>query len=310
MGADQKSVSEANTIGEYFILDLVGSGGLGQVYKAKHRRTKEIVALKRLHDQYQTNKKLLGLFHKEIMIHSQVSHPNCVRFVEACLTPPDAHIVTSFVDGYNCHSLIRDHAPLPPLVACCIMIDFLQGLEHLHCLDIVHTDITPANLMIEKSGRVMLADFGLSSHHEIENYEGIMVGTPGYQAPERLQNAPITTAIDIYGAGIVLYELLRGERLFPNPAIKETLPRMQKIKVDWVQTGNREVDKLLKSCIAGSLAFQPGKRFETPKHFMFAIYQILKLFQIRFTRRAILQWMVEKKLTHHAPPSQLQRIHI
>ncbi len=117
MGADQKSVSEANTIGEYFILDLVGSGGLGQVYKAKHRRTKEIVALKRLHDQYQTNKKLLGLFHKEIMIHSQVSHPNCVRFVEACLTPPDAHIVTSFVDGYNCHSLILEHnkiSSIPP----------------------------------------------------------------------------------------------------------------------------------------------------------------------------------------------------
>jgi len=80
-------------IGHCEILELVGSGGLGEVYRARHLKTGNIVALKRLHDKYQSNPKLLGLFHKEILMHAQVSHKHCVKFIEADLTPPNAHIV-------------------------------------------------------------------------------------------------------------------------------------------------------------------------------------------------------------------------
>jgi serine/threonine protein kinase len=239
-----------------------------------------------------------------------VSHKHCVKFIEADLTPPNAHIVTEFVEGFNCHNLIREAGPIPPLVACCILLDMLQGLEHLHCLDIVHSDLTPSNIMIEKTGRVLLADFGLSSEQEFENYAGMTVGTPGYQAPERLEHAPITALADVYGAGIILHEMLRGERLFMNMNDAETKRRMQSLKFDWVATGHKDFDKFLKGILATSLAYKPQKRYPTPRDFMYALYVCLKAFNIRYTRRAVLQWMVDKRLTKLPAQQPLQRIYV
>ncbi len=303
-------MAEAQVIGNYDIIELVGSGGLGEVYKSRHRKSGEIVALKRLHDQYQTNKKIMGLFHKEIMIQGQVSHKHCVSFIEADLTPPNAHIVTTFVDGLNCHNLIREVGAVPPLVVCCLMLDMLQGLEHLHCLDIVHSDITPSNIMVEKTGRILLADFGLSCMNEFEDYAGMTVGTPGYQAPERLQHAPITTQSDIYGAGIILFELLRGDRLFVNMTDKETEKKMHLLKYDWINSGNKEVDKRLKEILQTALSFKPSKRFATPRDFMYSIYQVLKAYNIRYTRRAILQFLIDRNLSTLPPAPPPQRIYI
>ena len=160
--------TEQKIIGNYIIQNKVGSGGLGEVYRAVHKETGQVVALKRLHDKYQANKKLLGLFHKEIMIHSRVSHKHCIKFLGADLTPPNAHTVSEFIEGLNCHYLIREAGAIPPIIACSIMLDMLQGLEHLHCLDIIHSDITPSNVIVETTGRVLLADFGLSSEKEFE----------------------------------------------------------------------------------------------------------------------------------------------
>jgi serine/threonine-protein kinase len=297
-------------LGNYEIIEKVGAGGLGEVYKARHVETGKIVALKRLHDKYQFNKRLLGLFHKETMIHSRVSHRNCVQFIEAHLQPPNAHIVTGFVDGYNGHKLIRQAGAIPPLVACCILIDALQGLEHLHCLDVIHSDLTPSNIMIDRSGRVLLADFGLSTNNEIEDYAGIMVGTPGYQSPERLLNEPMTALSDIYCAGIVLHEMLTGGRLFANMSPKEMLTAMKKLNFDWINTGDRYVDKGLTFALTKALAFKPGKRFETPKDMMFCLYQIVKTYRIRFTRRAIGQWLADKQLSSLKTDSARQHIYI
>lgn len=297
-------------IGHYEIIEKVGSGGLGEVFRARDLRTGDIVALKRLHDKYQTNKRLLGLFHKEIMIHSRVDHRHCVRFVEAHLEPPNAHIVTGYVDGTNGHNLIRAAGAIPPLIACCIMIDALQGLEHLHCLDVVHSDITPSNIMIDKTGKVLLADFGLSCINEVEDYAGMNVGTPGYQAPERLLNEPMTTLSDIYCAGIILYEMLAGGRLFANQTPKMTLHTMKRLKFDWLKTGHRNTDKALRHILQKALSYKASKRFETPHDFMFSLFQILKAYQIRYTRRAILQWLQDRQMTPYRLEKGRQNIYI
>lgn len=297
-------------IGKYRILQLVGSGGLGEVYRAEHPTTGEIVALKKLHEKFQQNPKLLGLFHKETMIHSRVSHRHCVKFIEANLTPPNAHIVTEFIDGSNCFKLLRSVGALPPLVACCLVLDMLQGLEHLHCLDIIHSDISPANVMLENTGRVVLADFGLSCNQEVEDYAGILVGTPGYLAPERLQRAPITTLSDIYCTGIVLFELLSGQNLFYGVPNDVVMRRMKNMDVEWVNTGNKVLDKYLKETLLCALAFSPNKRFPTPRDFMYALYQCIKLYDIRYTKRAILQWLSERKMTSHPVELPMQNIYV
>ncbi len=298
------------TIGHCEILELVGSGGLGEVYRATDKRNGHTVALKRLHDKYQNNPKLLGLFHKEILMHSQVSHKHCVKFIEANLTPPNAHIITEFIEGINCHYLLKKMGPIPPLVACCIALDLLQGLDHIHCLDIIHSDLTPANIILEVTGRIVLADFGLSCKQEVEDYEGMTVGTPGYQAPERLTHDPMTRAADIYNAGIILHELLLGERLFSNPDPKDVMARMKSLPVQIPSTGDSQVDEYLKRMLKTALHLNPQKRFPSARDFMFAIYQVLKAYDIRYTRRAILQWMVDVKLTTLPSAEPRQTIYI
>lgn len=297
-------------IGHCEVLELVGSGGLGEVYRAKHLKTGQIVALKRLHDKYQTNPKLLGLFHKEILMHAQVSHKHCVKFIEADLTPPNAHIVTEFIEGTNCHYLLRKVGPVPPLIACCITLDLLQGLDHIHCLDMVHSDLTPANILLEVTGRTVLADFGLSCNQEVENYEGMTVGTPGYQAPERLQHQPMTPLSDIYNAGIIMHELLCGERIFPNPDPKDVSARMKNLPNRIPSSGDAKVDEFIQKMLKTALHLNPQKRFPSAREFMFAIYQILKAYDIRYTRRAILQWMADIRLTKIPAVEPKQTIYI
>jgi serine/threonine protein kinase len=303
-------VTEERIIGNYRLLELVGSGGLGEVFRATQMNTGETVALKRLHDKYQTNKKLLGLFHKEIMIHSRVDHKHCVKFLEADLTPPNAHIVTNFIDGLNCHNLIRSAGAVPPIIVCAIMLDMLQGLEHLHCLDVIHSDLTPSNIMVERTGKVLLADFGLSCNQEFEDYSGMTVGTPGYQAPERLDHAAITSQSDIYGAGIIMYELLSGERLFMNLTDKETKKKMQNMTFSFLNTGVKEFDNRLAEILGTALAYKSAKRFPAAREFMFALYTCLRSFQVRYTRRAILQWLSDTNLTHLEPQNPTQRIYV
>lgn len=296
-------------IGNYEIIEKVGSGGLGEVYKAKHVETGKIVALKRLHEQYQYKEKLLGLFHKEIMIHSKVFHRHCVQFIEADLTKGNAHIVSSFVDGVNCYNLVRDHY-IPPLIALCITFDMLRGIEHLHCLDIIHSDLSPSNVMVDKSGLTLVTDFGLSCVSEFEDYAGIQVGTPGYQAPERLMKKAVNQATDLYGVGIILWEMLKGSRLFFGSSPTEIKYRMEHIDVSWVNTSHSKLDHLIKQVLTISLKYHPEERFTTARDFMFAIHQCLKIPKISYTRRAILQWLVDEKRTSLPPKSPKQRIYI
>lgn len=298
------------TIGHCEIIELVGSGGLGEVFRARDKKTGNIVALKRLHDKYQNNSKLLGLFHKEILMHAQVSHKHCVKFIEADLTPPNAHIITEFIEGINCHYLLKKVGAIPPLIACCIALDLLQGLDHIHCLDIVHSDLTPANIILEVTGRTVLADFGLSCQQDIEDYEGMTVGTPGYQAPERLTHEPMTRAADIYNAGLILHELLLGERIFIDANPKSIMPRMKTLPLELTASGDSQVDEFIKRMLKTALHLNPQKRFPSARDFMFAIYQILKAYDIRFTRRAILQWMVDVQLTTLPPTDTHQNIYI
>ncbi len=296
-------------LGNYELLELVGSGGIGQVFRARNLQNEKIVALKRLHECYQNDKKLLGLFHKEIMIHSRVSHRHCVQYLDSDLTPGNAHIVTNFIEGHNTYNLVRNNGAVPPIVAASITLDMLQGLEHLHCLDIIHSDLTPSNVLVANNGLTLLVDFGLSCMPEVENYDGIIVGTPGYQAPERIEHGPISTLTDIYCSGIIFWELLTGKRLFFGYQANEVAARMKNTDLSAICTGDKNLNKALREILSIALAYKPENRFQTPRDFMYAVYQCLKYFGITHTRRAILQWLVDTELTSLPPDPPIQNIY-
>lgn len=169
--------------GHYRILHEVGMGGLGKVFKALDERTGQTVAIKLLHDRFTSSRKFLGIFHRELLTASRLYNKHIVGYLDSHFEPPTCFIVTEFVDGWSLYALMKRVQRLPPLVALCIFMDMLQGIDYLHLHDTVHSDLSSPNVMIDKSGRVMVTDFGLSCQIDVEDYKNYMVGTPGYYSP-------------------------------------------------------------------------------------------------------------------------------
>ncbi len=284
-------------LGSYVLGPQIGIGGLGQVFKARDVRNGETVALKVLHDKYAMDRKFLGIFHKELMIMSSLSHKHIVAYRESYFKPPICYVVTDYIDGWSGYSFLKRCGKVPPLVAFSIILDLLQAIDHLHLHDTVHADLSASNYMIDKQGRVFLMDFGLSCRPEIENYKNYLIGTPGYHAPEHITDQPITQRTDIFCVGILLFELLTGFK--PVPSFKdrrETLKAMKKINVkhivcsDWLM--QRKVRKFVKKC----LNLRPSGRFSNVEETMLACYDILRIYNIRYARHAIRQYILLREL--------------
>jgi serine/threonine-protein kinase len=292
----------------YKLLDEVGAGGLGRVFKAIDQRSGRTVAVKVLHKKYQQSRKFLGIFHREVLTVSRLRHKHIVEFLDCNFDPPAYFIVTEFVDGWSLHELIRKISPMPPLIALCIAIDMLRGIDYLHLHDTVHSDLSSPNVLIDKAGRVLVTDFGLAFNTEVEDYKNYMVGTPGYYSPEHVSQAAIITKSDIYCVGLLLYEMITAHKAVP--AVKSrsaVIAGMKAIDFDRIHTTERSMTKGLISILKGALKFSPSRRTKSAELMMFDIYKILKGHNIRFARLAIRQLLIDTKL---APPAEFTQQNI
>ena len=284
-------------IGHYRIVEEVGVGGLGRVFRAIDERSGRTVAVKVLHDKYQTNRKFLGIFHRELMIMAGMHHKHIVAYIDSAFEPPNCYIVTEFVEGWSGHAFLKQVGKLPPLVALSIVIDMMKGIDHLHLHDTVHTDLSAANFLIDKTGRVMVTDFGLSCQLEVEDYKNYMVGTPGYYSPEHISEAAICPQTDIYCAGLILYEMINGIKAVPASNDRQkTLTCMKKIDFRNMQIGDRALSASIVKLLKAALQFNSSKRIQTADQMMFACYEILKKYEIRYARHAIKKFIVDKGL--------------
>lgn len=283
-------------MGRYRIIHEVGVGGLGRVYEAIDTHTGRHVALKVLHSHMASNKKMMGIFHKELLIVSQLSHKNIVRFVDSNFSPPNCYIISDFIDGYSGFELIKKLGPVPPLVALCIAFDLLQGLDHLHLHDVVHADLSSANYLIGPNARVLVTDFGLSATRNVEEYSDYILGTPGYYSPEHLTRQPLRPTSDLYCVGLLIFELINGNRLINAKLKREEVlmhmknPKLNRFKYATTRSLNRSVRKLLKSL----LHFSHQKRMQNCEQVIRACGKILLDHGIEFTRFAIWQYLAER----------------
>lgn len=281
-------------LGNYRILEEVGVGGLGRVYKGIDERSGRTVAVKVLHDKYITNRKFLGIFHRELLIMSRMHHKHIVGYLDSHFEPPNCFIVTEFIEGWSGHSFLRKSGTVPPLVALSVIIDMLKGIDHLHLHDTIHSDLSAANILVDKTGRVMVTDFGLSCQIEVEDYKNYMVGTPGYYSPEHITEAPICFQTDIYCTGLILYEMLVGDKAVPaSTDRRKVLTAMKRIDYDRVQTRDRKMTNLIRKLLKQCLHYNAAKRIQTSDQLMFSCYEILRRYQIRYARHAIKKFLVD-----------------
>ena len=225
--ACQKPVAEAKVppvLGDYEILEELGRGGMGVVYKARHRRLKKLVALKVLRADWAANREALERFTREIEAVGRLHHANLVTATDAREDAGFCFLVMEFVEGQNLAALVHRCGRLPLADACEIARQVALGLEHSHRQGLVHRDIKPSNVLLAIDGTVKILDMGLARLQDsLTPGEGLtclgqVVGTPDYVAPEQARGeAPIDIRTDIYSLGCTLYYLLAGVPPFGPP---------------------------------------------------------------------------------------------
>lgn len=232
---------------QFEILECLGRGGMGVVYKARQKALDREVAIKVLAGEWQGDPGFAARFEKEAKTLAQMSHPNIVTVHDFGEAGGLFYIVMEFIDGVNLRDLMRE-GKMAPEQALAIVPPVCEALEYAHGKGVVHRDIKPENVLLDRDGRVKIADFGIAS---LVGATGEKSGTPPYMAPEQ-ESGSVDRRADIYALGVVLYEMLTGER----PTADAVAPS-RKVEVDV------RIDEL----VLRALEKEPERRYQTAVEF-------------------------------------------
>jgi serine/threonine protein kinase len=213
----------ADRFPQFEITECLGRGGMGVVYKARQKSLDRWVAIKILAPERVGQEKFAERFAREAQTLARLNHPNIVGVFDYGETGGLYYFVMEFVDGVNLRDLLRE-GRLEAKQALAIVPPICDALQYAHEKGIVHRDIKPENLLLDREGRVKIADFGIAA---LVGTEGEPAGTPPYMAPEQTARREVDHRADIYALGVVLYEMLTGER--PG---KEAMAPSRKVQID------------------------------------------------------------------------------
>jgi serine/threonine protein kinase len=209
-------------LGQFWILEEIGKGGMGSVYKAKQPDMDRLVAVKILHTRLASRQDLVLRFRREARAMSKLTHPNTVKvFLFGQLDTGALYIVMEYLDGNNLLQIEKIRGPFPPDRAARIMMQVCGALEEAHNLGIIHRDLKPENVVLTNQGGIedfpKVLDFGLAKMNDpdpstgslrVLTQQGAIFGTPEFMSPEQAKGEPLDPRSDIYSLGTILYEML------------------------------------------------------------------------------------------------------
>lgn len=211
-------------LGNYLILDEIGQGANGMVFRARHRRMTRIVALKMIPPMMLQNENAAKRFHREVEAMSRVSHSNIVTAFDAGEDKGACFLILEYVDGQDLSVPIQHGKPLPVEEAVEYVLQAARGLAHAHAMGIVHRDIKPANLLLGKDGVVKILDMGLARLDDSSGTNltqtGSIMGTVDYMPPEQtLDSKAVDHRADIYSLGCTLHHLITGHPIYDSDSV-------------------------------------------------------------------------------------------
>ncbi len=206
----------------YQIIEELGAGGMGRVYRVHDRKVDEEIALKLIRPDVASNRSVLERFSKELTNARGVVHPNVARMFDLNEEGHVPYITMEYVRGENLKRLIRKVGRLAPGQAIPIACQICAGLEAAHRRDVVHRDLKPQNIMIDEDGQAKILDFGLARKlsGDAADPRSSRSGTPAYVAPEQVSGLPVDGRSDVYSLGVVLYEMLTGRTPFQAASVE------------------------------------------------------------------------------------------
>jgi eukaryotic-like serine/threonine-protein kinase len=263
--------------GKYRLLEHLGRGGMGDVYLCEHIRMGRKVALKVLPRQQAEDPASLERFYREAKAVARLDHPHIVRAHDIDHEDKLHFLVLEFVDGCNLHDFIRKNGTLAPGRAAHYIRQAALGLEHAHKAELVHRDMKPGNLILDRQGTVKLLDMGLARFFDdtaafVEKFEaGYIIGTADYVAPEQINDSNVDVRADIYSLGGTFYYLLVGKSPFQDGTTPQKMIWHQVRQPKSLRLLRPDVPEGLVRIIEKMMAKEAGRRFQTPAEVVVAL---------------------------------------
>ncbi|MBS1960295.1 MAG: serine/threonine protein kinase [Bdellovibrionales bacterium] len=291
------STSVLKKFGKYFLLDLIGEGGMAEIFRARIASLDangRLLVIKRIQAAYSNNPEFLQMFRSEVQVTMRFTHPNIVQLYEAGEEVGMQFIAMEFVDGRNLRQVLsklhhkQQRMPIP--AAAFIVEQTAQGLHYAHTfkdritgepLNLVHRDVSPQNLLLSYDGNIKVIDFGIAkaTTNGEATRAGVIKGKLSYLSPEQVLGEVLDSRSDIFAMGIVLWELLTGKRLFVAEGENEfqVLKMIESCNtfVKPPSTYNTEISRELDMIVMQALARDPRKRFQTGEEMARALRKVL-----------------------------------
>jgi len=268
---------DPDEIGGYRLLKRLGEGGMGRVYEAEHLSTGQRVAVKLISAKYANSPVALERFRREGRLASGVAHPRCVFIFAADEAFGRPYIVMELMPGTTLQDRVDKDGALPVETAIPLILDVIDGLRELHRLGIVHRDVKPSNCLIDATGRVKVADFGLSRslvEGSAVTQTGSFVGTPLFAAPEQIKAEAVSPRSDVYSVAATLYCLLTGRAPFQGSDAAATLARIASEPAPPMRSFRPDLPESLDHVVLRGLERDPANRWRNLDEF----YQALDVF--------------------------------
>ena len=256
--------------GRYDLQEIVGTGGMATVYKAHDRLLERTVAVKVLHPHYGRDTEHAQRFWQEARAVAQLSHPSIVTVIDRGDSDGHLFIVFEYVDGENLKQLSGRSGPLPVRQALELTLQVADGLAFAHAHGLVHRDVKPQNVLVDRDGNAKVTDFGLARSLVAEHgvtLTGTVLGTSDYLSPEQASGKPVTAAADVYSLGVVLFELLTGDVPFPGENVVAVAMRHLQEPPPSLLERRPDVPVLLAAAVERALAKEPARRFGSMEAF-------------------------------------------
>lgn len=272
-------------LGDYKILDKIGEGGMGQVFKAVHSRLDRLAAIKLLTGDKLNDRPSLDRFHQEVKTAAQITHPNIVITYDASEQNGIHYLVMEYVDGEDVGAAICKRGAFPIDQTVDLFVQVARGLEYAHSRHVVHRDIKPGNLILDRSGDVKILDMGLArisgrseslattEAERLTNAKQAM-GTLAYMPPEQAEDARRADArSDIYSLGCAVFQLITGAVPYPSDSLVESIMAHRESAIPSVTDRRPECPEWLNDVVKKCLSKRPEDRFQSATELIAAIEQ-------------------------------------
>jgi len=264
---DEQASPKLPVLGDYVLLGKIGAGGMGKVFKARHRRMDRIVALKVLPPNMMKHPEAIQRFRQEVKAAAQLFHPNIVTAFDAGEQSGVHFLVMEFVDGQALSAIVKEHGPFNLEKAMEYIQQASVGLQYAHERGMVHRDIKPSNLMLDVDGEIKLLDMGtarIGNQPEEElTKSGVIMGTINYMSPEQAKDPhAVDHRCDIYSLGCTFYYLLTGKPLYDGDMIQTLMAHANK-PIPSVSAANQQIPTWVDTVLSNMLAKNPDQRYSS-----------------------------------------------